>query len=378
MQKRKQFKGWLMLVLVAVLVLLPACDGEEQTPTPDLAEDYVPVVSVTGEVVPALWATVSAQIGGRVVAVPVEMGDEVEAGAVLVQLDDADARLAVAQAEAQLASAEARLESVQASAREEEIAAAEAGVDQAQAGLQRVLEGAGDQQIIAAEAELRNAEAELQQAQAAYDPIQWLPEIGLRPESLRLQQATNAYEAARARYEDLVVGPSYAEVRQAQAAVAEAEAQLELLKAGARTEAVRVAETEVEAARVNLEQAELTRERTTITAPFAGTVGSTYVRAGEFISPGQPLVTLGDLTTLRVETTDLDEIDVAQIEEGEEVTLTFDAFPDRTYTGEILRIAPMADQGSGGVNYTVYVELAEVPEDVRWGMTAFVDIEPED
>ncbi len=374
MEKRRV---WIGLLLVVVL-LLSGCSGEDEAPTPEIAEDYVPMVSVTGEVVPAVWATVSAQIGGRVVAVPVEMGDAVGVGDVLVQLDDADARLAVAQAEAALASAEAGLESVKASAREEEIAAAEAGVEQAEAGLQQVLEGASDQQIIAAEAELRNAEAALKQAQAAYDPIKWLPEISLRPESLRLQQATNAYEAAKARYEDLVEGPSYAAVRQARAAVAEAEAHRALLEAGARAEAVRVAEAEVEAARVNLEQAQLPLERTTITAPFGGTVGSTYVRTGEFISPGQPLVTLGDLATLRVETTDLDEIDVAQIEEGEEVTLTFDAFPDRTYTGEIVRIAPMADQGSGGVNYTVYVEMGEVPEDVRWGMTAFIDIEPED
>ncbi len=376
MQKSKQFKGWLMLVLVAILVLLPACDGEEQTPTPDLAQDFVPVVSVTGRIVPARWATVSPQNGGRVVSVAVEMGDAVAEGDVLVRLDDADARLAVAQAEAALAAAEAQLAQTRAPAREEEIAAAEAGVAQAEANLQRVYQGANEQQLIAARAELRNAEARLRQAQAAYDPIKWLPDISMRPESLQLEQATNAYEAAKARYEDLAGGASYAEIRQAQAAVAEAEARRDLLQAGARAETIRVVEAEVQAARVNLEQARLALERTEITAPFGGTVGLLQVREGELISPGQPLLTLGDLSTLRVETTDLDEIDVAQIEVGEEVTLTFDAFPDRTYTARVSRIAPMSDQTGGGVNYTVHIELDEIPPGVRWGMTAFIDIEP--
>jgi len=112
-----------------------------------------------------------------------------------------------------------------------------------------------------------------------------------------------------------------------------------------------------------------------VRAPFDGTVGSVHVRAGELVSPGQPLVTLGDLATLRVETTDLDEVDVAQVAVDRVATVTFDALPDRVFTGRVTRVSPMAEPGTGGVHYTVVVELQEMDSTLRWGMTAFVDIE---
>jgi multidrug resistance efflux pump len=116
-------------------------------------------------------------------------------------------------------------------------------------------------------------------------------------------------------------------------------------------------------------------ERCEVRAPFAGTVGAVNVRVGELIASGQPLITLGDLTTLRVETTDLDEIDVARVAVGQQADVTFDALPERVFTGRVVRISPMAEPGTGGVNYTVILELDELDPVIRWGMTAFVDIE---
>ncbi|MBN1812964.1 MAG: efflux RND transporter periplasmic adaptor subunit, partial [Anaerolineae bacterium] len=132
--------------------------------------------------------------------------------------------------------------------------------------------------------------------------------------------------------------------------------------------AVTQAEAALEAARVALERCE-------IRAPFAGAVGAVSVRAGELVAPGQPLVTLGDLSTLRVETTDLDEIDVARVAVGQRATITFDALGERVFTGRVTRISPMPEPGAGGVNYTVVLELDELDPAIRWGMTAFVDIE---
>ena len=113
-------------LLVLAIVLLGCSAATEVTSTPEALEDFVPVVSVTGKVVPAVWGIVSAQTGGTVVEVPVESGDEVAAGAVLLRLDDSDARLAVQQAEATVAAAQAELARLQAPARPEEIASVEA------------------------------------------------------------------------------------------------------------------------------------------------------------------------------------------------------------------------------------------------------------
>ena len=99
-----------------------------------------------------------------------------------------------------------------------------------------------------------------------------------------------------------------------------------------------------------------------------------YIQAGEWLNPGQAALLLADLSRLRVETTDLNEIDVARLHIGDVAAVTFDALPEVTFPGKVVRIAPKASTGAG-VNYTVVIELDELPAGLRWGMTAFVEIE---
>lgn len=112
-----------------------------------------------------------------------------------------------------------------------------------------------------------------------------------------------------------------------------------------------------------------------VTAPFDGTVGSVPVHEWETVQPGEPVVVLGDLTSLRVELEDLSETDVGRLSEGQEAEITFEAFPDRLVAGRVARISPMNNAKGGGVNYDVVIDFTEpdVPG-VRWGMTAHVDI----
>jgi len=159
---------------------------------------------------------------------------------------------------------------------------------------------------------------------------------------------------------------------QAQADIAQA--QLTLLKASIPPEAVAVAVAVVNQAHVAVDMANLALERTLVRSPFSGVIGHIYIREGEYIAHGTPLLIIGDATTLRVETTDLDEIDVAQIEVGQKAVITFEALHDETFIGSVDHIAVMASPGGGGVNYTVHLSLDTHPQ-LRWGMTAFVDIE---
>jgi len=115
-------------------------------------------------------------------------------------------------------------------------------------------------------------------------------------------------------------------------------------------------------------------ENLTLIAPFNGIVAEVMISEGEWASPGQPVVLLANLDTLHVETTDLNEIDVVQIEVGDMADVTFDAIPDEVFTGSIVEIFPKASDGAG-VNYTVVIALDEVPDAARWGMTVFVDID---
>ncbi len=394
-----------IVILASMLIGLVACESNgETTPTPQAMDEFTPMVSVTGRVAPAQWATVGAQTGGMVEAMVVEVGDAAAEEDVLVRLDDADAALALKQAQATLASAEAQAARLRAGPREEEVAVAEAQLEasraqisQAAAQRDRLTSGALEAEIKAAEAQVASAEVERLVARQEHDKTmechtitkpdgateEICPQLGTMEERARfaLHAAEEALQASHTQLEATQSGAGDQE-RAANAsvwaAVAQrdaAEAQIDLLKAGASEEEIAVAEAAVQEAKVAVEAAQVRLERMRIRAPFAGVVGDVHTRMGEFISPGQPLITLGDLETLRIETTDLDEIDVGQIAVGQEATVTFDAFPDRTFIGTITRISPMAASDGGGVNYTAIIELEAWASDIRWGMTAFVDIE---
>lgn len=362
-----------VLAIALVALILSACSRATPTPASEGVSEVSSVISITGKVVPAVWTTLSAQTSGVVLEVRVAPGDQVKAGDVLIRLDPADAQLAVQQAEAALKAAQARLEQLKAGPRPEELEEAKAAVLMAQAALQKLLQP-DPVQVAVARAELAQAEVNLRRAQEAYDRVKWDPAIGTRPETLQLEQATGAYNVAKARLEALL-NPSAADVAAARAQLQQAKARLSRLEAGARPEEIAIAEAEVARARAALEAAQLTLSRCEIRAPFAGTVGRVHVRPGELVMPGQPLITLGDLTTLQVETTDLDEVDVVRVQVGQKVTVAFDAVPGRVFKGRIVRIYPMAEPGAGGVRYTAIIALEETDPLLRWGMTAFVDIE---
>ena len=400
---RKPTAIWLVLLAV----ILPGCgQAAEETATPEFETAYTPVVSVTGEVVPAAWANLSAQIGGMVTEVLVEPGDEVAAGDVLIQFDATDAQLTVQQAEAAVGVAQAQLALVKVGPLSEEIAVAEAQIVAAQAVLSQtiaqrdqLMSGTRTAEIAAAQAQLALAKAEQRMAWEQHDKTmkcfgvteadgterKVCPALGTLEEQARLalHAADEAVAAAQARLNAVVPGAS-AEVRVADAGVSVAaaqqgiaQAQLELRQVEPSSEEIAAVEATISQAQAALDAAQVALEKVQLRAPLAGTVGAVNVRVGELVVPGQVLVTVGDLTTLRVETTDLDEIDIARVIVGQQATVVFDAVPERPFIGHVTRISPMVEPGAGGVNYTVVVELAEIDPVIRWGMTAFVDIEAE-
>jgi HlyD family secretion protein len=391
-------------IFILILALFAAgCSSGQTKPTPTPEAPILPaVVSASGKLLPSRWANLSLQAGGRIVEVKVQAGDKVEAGQVLVRLDDVDAKLVLAQAQATLKQAQAQLAQTMAGARPAEIAAAEqsvkeaaASADAAAAQLAQVQSGARAAEIAAAEAEVTRLASELDNAQKAYNGVlagratakeYGVPGGGLGQYEEQMRGQLNAvkaeYDAAQTRVEQLKTGATKneldaarANVAAAQAAQARAQAQLDLLKAGATQEQIAVSEANVAQAQAAVDVAQAAVDKTQLQAPFAGTVGNVYVRVGEMISPGQNAATLGDLSGLRVETTDLSEVDVARVSAGQPVNVTFDAIKGKTLAGKVTRIAPMSSQGQGGVNYTVIVELDQLDPALRWGMTAFTDIQ---
>jgi HlyD family secretion protein len=479
-----------IVVVVAIGYLLvsrlnPGTTAE--TATPAASGQQLPPVRASNEVVsdavvvPIQYAGLSLPAGGIVAEIPIAEGDTVAAGDMLLKLESARQAAAVAQAQAGLLRAQNALAEIQAGARPEEIAAAQAAVDAAQsqltrleegarpeeiaaaqaavdaaqaqfarleegarpeeiqaaeaaldgarASLQKVQEGPGEEELVAARADLANAEAAVAQAQAAYDPVKYDPQIQARPESLQLEQATNAYEAAKARLaaiqnrataadvaaarsgidqaqaqlealkaparaadmdsalaginqaqaqlEALLAPARAADVAAAQAEIRRAQAQLELLKSGARPETIAGVQADVAAAEAALAQAQIALDDTELYAPFPGKIASLDAKVGEQVSPGMPIVTLADLSGWQIETDDLTELNIVRVNEGDPVLITFDAVPDLELPGKVIRIKEIGENKMGDITYTVIIMPDEYDDRLRWNMTATVVIEPE-
>jgi len=370
----------LVLVVVGYGAYVQYLAPRPVTPTPipvaAAKAEGAGVVSAKAFVVPRRQAKLAFKVGGQVKEILVDEGQAANKGQVLARLDDRTVRLQIAQAEAALKAAQAQLAQVKAGARQEAVAAAEAALSGAKANLARLKAGPKPEEIAAAKALMDKAAAAVQLAQAEYDKIAWHTGIGMTPQAVALQQATLDYESAKARYEALVRGATPEELAQAQAQVDQAEAQLALTKAGARPEEIALAQAQVDQAQAALDQARSALKDLELVAPFAGTVAALNVEEGEMVTPAVPVVVFGDLTRLHVETDDLSEVDVAQIAVGQAAKVTVDALPGKEFRGQVTQVAPLAVTKRGDVTFTVTIELdTGVESGLRWGMTAFVDVE---
>jgi HlyD family secretion protein len=383
-------------------------------------------VVAKGALVPVQHATLSMATSGIVSEMLAKEGDRVEAGQVILRLQNQRQQAALAEADAGVASAQARLETLKAGARDQEISAAQAVLDAAiarlarlqeasrpedlaatranlaaaQAALQQLYKGPDENTRIAASADLANAQAAVQNAQAAYDKVKSQPDIALYPQSLQLEQATNTLNASKAHYNELFAQPgadqvaqatahvklaqanldrllnpaTAAEIAEATAGVRQAQAQLDLLKAGARTEDIAAAQAAVAQAQAARQQAVASLADTDLHAPFAGTLAAIDVRQGEQVSAGTPVTEIGDLSRWQVETDDLSELDIVRVQPGQTVGLTFDAIPGLQLHGTIARIQPKGEKKLGDMTYTAVIQVEEPDPRLLWSMTAVVNL----
>ncbi len=110
-------------------------------------------------------------------------------------------------------------------------------------------------------------------------------------------------------------------------------------------------------------------------APFAGVITKMDLKVGEFASAGTPAVTLADFSSWVVKTTDLTELDVVSIQEGEAATVQLDALPDVSLPAEVLSIGQGYTEKQGDIVYEVTLLLGKLLPEMRWGMTAEVTFE---
>jgi len=265
-------------------------------------------------------ATLAAEVAGRVLEVPVDDGQQVAQGTLLVALEDSELRAEQLRASGALAQARAQL-----------------------AQVSRVTSRVAD-------ASQEQAIADLERARLNFERAKTLTEGGALAQS-QLDDARVAYEVARSRAESASLqasssGPGGSERALAQAAVVQAEA------------ALFAAQSRLEHARV--------------LAPADGTVLRRLVEPGDSVQPGTGVVAFARTAAIELEA-DPDERSLAHLEAGQPARVSADAFPQRGFEATLRYIAPAVDPERGTV--TVRFGVPQPPPFLRPDMTVSISVE---
>jgi len=110
-----------------------------------------------------------------------------------------------------------------------------------------------------------------------------------------------------------------------------------------------------------------------VTAPFEGTITARQVQVGQYVRPGDPIVTLVDLTQREIETK-VDAADSAVIRVGQEVEMSTDAFPGRKWRETVIRVAPSANRETTANTVNVYISLGKDAPALKVGQQVDADI----
>jgi HlyD family secretion protein len=251
-----------------------------------------------------------------------------------------------------------------------------------------------DQEAAALRA-VRNAEESLNQARLGYEQAQQAEMTGIDAAEAQVRSAQASLDKLLAGTDADRVAAARAQVAQAEAnlsklrgdqrggsvdaaaaGLANAQANLERLTTTPRTVDLANALAQVQVAQVALKQAELALDQATLSAPIGGTVVEVNLKVGEAAGLGKAAIVLADLSGWKIETTDLTELSVVHIHEGDPVAITFDALPGLEMPGKVTSIKALGENKQGDITYTVTIASDTQDARLRWNMTASVSIAP--
>jgi HlyD family secretion protein len=344
--------------------------------------DLTAYVGTTGTVRANQTAALTWQINGRIGTIQVSIDDQVTAEQPLAELSKDSLPQTVILAEADLINARRSLDTLLNS----EVAKAQAqlALVQAQDALEQAqnkreskeYQRASDATLDSARASYILAQDAVDNAEQLYDQFDSFPEANVNRASAlsNLAAAIQQRDRALAQLNWLLGTPDALEISQADASLEVAQANLEdarreweRLKEGPDPEDVRAAEVRIVAIQNTLDSARLK-------APFNGTVTEVYGKVGDLVNPGTLAFRIDDLSHLIVDVK-VPEVDINRVQLGQIARISFDAIQSRDYTGEVVEVARVGSvSASGGVDFTVSIELLDADELVRPGMTAAVNI----
>lgn len=244
----------------------------------------------------------------------------------------------------------------------QEVAFRKAEVTAYQAELAALVSGSRPQEVAAAQAAVARAMAEVERAKLEFD----------RQKSLVERRVTSeqTFEAARSTHEAAV------------ARLQEARELLDLVREGPRQEEIDRARARLDQIRQSLGLARTRLGYATLSAPLSGIVLSENIEPGEYVVPGVPVITIGDLENTWVRAY-VHETDLGRVMLGQQVCVTTDTYPDKVYPGKLTFISSAAEFTPKNVQtakervklvYRVKIKIANPDLELKPGMPADADI----
>ena len=319
--------------LIPVVVLLAGAIAAGVYFYPRLTKKAMPASELTlSGNIEAHESLISFKVQGRIVDLPVEEGQQVDQGALLARLEDADFKQKVRIDEAAVAVRQSSLALALAGTREQEIKAAQQAMIDAQADLQQKKLDNGRAQMLYAKDEITAQDRDLA--------------------GTALKRTQAAFNTARERYNEA--------------------------EEGSRKEDIAIARANLAQANANLGLSRIDEGYTTLRAPASGVITVREAELGEVVSPGSPVVTLADLDHIWLRAY-VAETDLGRIHWGQDATITTDTYPGKQYHGHISFISPDAEFTPKSVQtyqervtlvYRIKIDIDNPSHELKPGMPA--------
>jgi HlyD family secretion protein len=345
------------------------------------------VIRVSGNI-EVTDAEVSFKISGRVEQRLINEGQIIKAKQVVAYLDKTELAQEVNLRKAEIQEAQAALAELEAGSRPEEINEVEAAVEKAKARLDELLAGSRHQEIAVAEATVEKAKADMGRLKMDYERQNQLHQADVIS-TREFEVSKTAYEMARAKRQEeeeklklVREGPRKEAIEQAQASLRGATERYALVKKGPRKETIDQARARLRRAKETLAQAETRLGYATLHSPLSGIVLSENIEPGEYVAPGTPVITVGDLEKVWLRAY-INETDLGRVKVGQGVRVTTDTYPGKIYEGRLSFISSEAEFTPKNVQtekervklvYRVKVDIPNPQMELKPGMPADADI----
>jgi HlyD family secretion protein len=364
-KKRKRLLSLLLILLVGLVTLGVTLSNRTpkvvvQTGHVERVEVLDSIVSASGEVRAKEFVDLQTEIAGVIIELPVEEGQRVRAGDVLLRIDPFQSRQDLASAQAQFDAADA-----------------EAGSALVQVATAEAVQARDEFAVAASESEVTETESNRDRLKK------------------QLERKRGLYEQRIVSSDDFEAAESALSVAESQ--VLSAKARLDQSRAERDLARVSIEQwrkqheastRRVAAAQANLERMQDLFQKTTISSPLSGVITRLNVEKGERAVPGilsnpqATLMTIADLSTIEAEIK-VDETDIIRVSIGDRAKVTIDALPDQPLEGRVTEIgnSPIGSTSDSlgttsqeGKDFKVVVQIENPPDSLRPGLSASAEI----